>query len=63
MQQDLRPCPFCGGCPKATESMGEVWILCKKCGASSGMHNEMWSVVKAWNTRKFKNIEHRGKMD
>lgn len=49
----LEHCPFCpsGGDPRIETAMGEAWVLCHECGASSEMKATVEGAVKHWNTR------------
>lgn len=59
----LKPCPFCGGeaQKQAQEVNGlrAIYVVCKKCGASSGIYktrnprvkDEENPAIKAWNRR------------
>ena len=60
----LRRCPFCGGeaqkQAKEVNGLRAIYVVCKKCGASSGIyktHNprvkdEENPAIKAWNRRE-----------
>lgn len=55
------PCPFCGGRPAQMSVMGEHWVLCPSCRASSGMTSSAESAREAWNRRAdavFNPLEH-----
>lgn len=50
--EGLAACPFCGS--KAAEvcsGVGEFWVLCTHCKASSGMKNSKADAVEAWEQR------------
>lgn len=49
----LEHCPFCpsGGDPRIVTAMGEAWVLCYECGASSEMKATVENAVKHWNMR------------
>lgn len=52
MNEELKPCPFCGG--KAMShpySKDDFTIYCKDCKAEIGWR-EKEEAIKAWNTRK-----------
>ena len=53
MDEELKPCPFCGGTD--FEIMNEVWghaILCEECGSSSGYWGSFDGAKEAWNRRR-----------
>lgn len=48
----LSPCPFCGCVePKITNAMGEWWVCCPNCKASSDMSANYDAAVDAWCRR------------
>ena len=47
----LKPCPFCGGEAKLKTAVGEYWVLCPTCKASSDSISNDETIVKQWNTR------------
>ena len=57
MEDNLKPCPFCGGeagytnaqLPNGTEV---YYIECLECGASSAVYGTVEKAVKEWNIRK-----------
>jgi Lar family restriction alleviation protein len=63
MSKELKQCPFCGGKAKkeAKEINGikAVYVMCNKCGASSGVYrtynprvkDEENPAIRAWNRR------------
>lgn len=44
-------CPFCGGKPLLREAVGESWVVCQSCQASTVMRTNKESAISAWNTR------------
>lgn len=60
----LKPCPFCGGeaqkQAKEVNGLRAIYVVCKKCGASSGIYktrnprvkDEENPAIKAWNRRE-----------
>lgn len=46
----LKPCPFCGGEAKIGIGMGEYWVMCTNCEASSGM-STVNGAIELWNRR------------
>lgn len=59
MKKELKPCPFCGGKAKITDTNTEdkqhfYYIQCTKCGAAACFGNESETkkdAIKAWNRR------------
>lgn len=49
--EGLKPCPFCGGQAVLTEAMGEAWVNCLYCSASSRMMSTRESAAERWNSR------------
>lgn len=48
---DLLPCPFCGGHAVERAGMGESWICCALCGASTDLIGMDAAAIAAWNRR------------
>jgi Lar family restriction alleviation protein len=48
---ELKPCPFCNGMPHIHEAVGEAWVHCQDCGASSEMQDAIADAAEAWNRR------------
>lgn len=51
MNDELKPCPFCGGEAMLFDAVGEMWACCKTCLASSRMHSDPIKAAAAWNDR------------
>lgn len=51
MNDELKPCPFCGGEAMLFDAVGEMWACCKTCLASSRMHSDPIKAAAAWNSR------------
>lgn len=50
--EELLPCPFCGGTNTDPEGwMGEHWVSCGTCDASTRMTSTLKTACKAWNRR------------
>ena len=45
-------CPFCGGKAHLQYAVGEYWVTCDECKASTTMFTNMKMAVEAWNKRK-----------
>ena len=64
MSKELKPCPFCGGEAKKqaheVKGLRAIYVVCEKCGASSGIYktrnprvkDEENPAIKAWNRRE-----------
>lgn len=54
MDNNLQPCPFCGG-ERITEVIGDYglhYMVCQTCGAVVSFHNDFAEQTKAlWNRR------------
>lgn len=48
---ELLPCPFCGGEAHIITAVGESWVLCEKCRATTEMHASKQLAIAAWNRR------------
>ena len=52
MNKELKPCPFCGSkILNVTNAMGEWWVDCKGCAASTIMASTEEKAIEAWNRR------------
>jgi Lar family restriction alleviation protein len=51
INQGLKPCPFCGGEADPVRAMGETWVRCMSCDASSRASSNHDHGIAAWNTR------------
>lgn len=66
---ELGTCPFCdedehirlvcggGRCPHCGMPIGEWYVTCDSCGASTGMYKSMDIAVDMWNNAKRKKAE------
>ncbi len=58
MDNNLNPCPFCGGEAQEQQAfLGRkkylvVWVKCQTCGASTASYSDGFGARKAWNRRK-----------
>jgi len=52
MIQELKPCPFCGGCPELDYD-GEDYLVYCDCGATMGgrLRAPAEEIIAAWNKR------------
>jgi ribosomal protein L37AE/L43A len=53
MEEHLKGCPFCGQRPEVIGGLGEIWVVCRKCGAGQNMVSALDpdKLISAWNTR------------
>jgi Lar family restriction alleviation protein len=57
MNDELLPCPFCGGKAQLHPTIGRFWeavVICDVCAAQTGDHTPQDSdatVIAAWNRR------------
>lgn len=49
--EELKPCPFCGGEAEIVMSGGDRRVDCKKCGARSDWYDTEAEAIAAWNRR------------
>lgn len=49
--EGLKPCPFDGEPAVARDAMGEHWIACEHCDATSRMTSSLADAIAAWNRR------------
>lgn len=47
----LAPCPFCGGAPSIRQAMGETWVVCGSCSASTQSKGRETVAFDLWNRR------------
>ena len=47
----LAPCPFCGGAPGVRQAMGETWVVCGSCSASTQSKGRETVAFDLWNRR------------
>ena len=47
----LAPCPFCGGAPSVRQAMGETWVVCGSCAASTQSKGRESVAFDLWNRR------------
>ena len=48
---ELLPCPFCGGEARIITAAGESWVLCDECKATTEAHTSRQIAIAAWNRR------------
>ena len=52
MNDELKPCPFCGGKAIIDGCDDTLWIvICKECNASIGYKETKEEAIEAWNLR------------
>ena len=52
MNDELKPCPFCGGHAIIDGCDDTLWIvICKECNASIGYKETKEEAIEAWNRR------------
>lgn len=51
--EELKPCPFCGGEAEIVMSGGDRRVECKKCGARSDWYDTEAEAIAAWNRRNY----------
>lgn len=56
MQEQLKPCPFCGGEAREIESLFAS-IYCADCGVMGPKYLHMNQAIKHWNTRAYQTKE------
>jgi Lar family restriction alleviation protein len=47
----LKHCPFCGSAHLAKSGRAPGWIVCRKCGSSTGLKDSRAAALAAWNLR------------
>ncbi len=47
----LKPCPFCGGKAKLTDSKNDAYVTCNNCKVMTNYYKTGKQAIKAWNTR------------
>lgn len=50
MSDDLKPCPFCGGCADVYDSVVGIYVYCSACSAH-GPAARAGEAIQLWNTR------------
>ena len=54
----LKPCPFCGGTPRAYKHKNFLYgVTCQKCGAKVSGYGSAGAATKAWNRRATNEID------
>lgn len=48
---ELKPCPFCGGEAHIITAVGESWVRCDKCRATTEAYTDEQLTIAAWNRR------------
>lgn len=51
MNEQLKPCPFCGGKAELRCFMNFFWVKCIKCEVSTDAKPSLEKTIKAWNRR------------
>ena len=52
MNDELKPCPFCGGTPIVSGCDDTLWsVICKKCAASIDYNETKQEAIEEWNRR------------
>ncbi|MBQ7220776.1 MAG: Lar family restriction alleviation protein [Synergistaceae bacterium] len=55
MDEELKPCPFCGSIPEVCEAENDGELLkmvaCLNCGVSTFASEDEAKVIEAWNRR------------
>lgn len=53
MNQELKPCPFCGEIPslRQMKSTKQYYLFCRKCNIETTSFNDREEIIKYWNTR------------
>ena len=51
MAEKLKRCPFCNSEARVMSEFGDVWLVCKNCGAGTGVFDTKEEAVNAWNSR------------
>lgn len=49
--EELKPCPFCGGIASLKYFDGLYFVLCGSCGAMTKRYRDTDYIKKAWNRR------------
>jgi Lar family restriction alleviation protein len=51
MADELKPCPFCGGEARLTQTGVSPYVVCERCSNSTALHGTQELAIAAWNTR------------
>lgn len=54
MNEELKPCPFCGGTSLTIENpqlFQDVHVICRDCGAKASFYGIRYTVATRWNMR------------
>lgn len=59
MNEELKPCPFCGGNNLSVEGITFYWVECTDCNASIAGNETKEEAVEAWNRRAYVEPERK----
>lgn len=60
MEEELKPCPFCGGKAKISKDItGPTEVWCCNCLTNTGLQSTEDHAIKKWNARPVEDEMHR----